>query len=118
MLDPIKKQRATCTAEPIKEDAMAGEPLLEVKGLKKHFPIKGGVLGRTVANVYAVDDVSFTMRHGETLGLVGESGCGKSTLGRTILRLYEPTAGGIEFDGVDLRGLNAAALRHKRRDMQ
>ncbi len=93
-------------------------PLLEVKNLKKHFPIKGGVFGRTVANVYAVDDVSFTMKHGETLGLVGESGCGKSTLGRTILRLYEPTAGSVKFDGVELSTLGTQALRTKRRDMQ
>jgi oligopeptide/dipeptide ABC transporter ATP-binding protein len=92
--------------------------LLEVRGLKKHFPIKGGVLGRTVANVYAVDDVSFDVRHGQTLGLVGESGCGKSTLGRTLLRLYEPTAGSIKFDGLDLMSLDATALRQKRRDMQ
>ncbi len=93
-------------------------PLLEVKNLKKHFPIKGGVFGRTVANVFAVDDVSFTMKHGETLGLVGESGCGKSTLGRTILRLYEPTAGSVKFDGVELSTLGTQELRHKRRDMQ
>lgn len=92
--------------------------LLEVRGLKKHFPIKGGVLGRTVAKVYAVDDVSFNLRHGQTLGLVGESGCGKSTLGRSLLRLYEPTAGSIHFNGVDLLALDAKALREKRRDMQ
>lgn len=92
--------------------------LLEVRGLKKHFPIKGGILGRTVAKVYAVDDVSFAVRHGQTLGLVGESGCGKSTLGRTLLRLYEPTAGAIQFDGVDLLALDARSLRQKRRDMQ
>ncbi len=97
---------------------MAQAPLLEVRNLKKHFPIKGGILGRTVANVYAVDDVSLTMRHGETLGLVGESGCGKSTLGRTILRLYEPTAGQIQFDGQDLCALGTRELRQKRRDMQ
>jgi oligopeptide/dipeptide ABC transporter ATP-binding protein len=93
-------------------------PLLEVRQLKKHFPIKGGLLGRAVGRVHAVDDVSFMLRHGETLGLVGESGCGKSTLGRTILRLYEPTAGQIMFDGVDLLSLDARALRQKRRDMQ
>ncbi len=97
---------------------MSETPLLEVRNLKKHFPIKGGVFGRVVANVYAVDDVSFTMRHGETLGLVGESGCGKSTLGRTILRLYEPTAGSVKFDGTELATLGAEDLRHKRRDMQ
>jgi oligopeptide transport system ATP-binding protein len=93
-------------------------PLLEVKNLKKFFPIKGGIFGKTVARVHAVDDVSFTMKHGETLGLVGESGCGKSTLGRTVLRLYEPTAGGINFDGQDLLGLSPADLRAKRRDLQ
>jgi oligopeptide/dipeptide ABC transporter ATP-binding protein len=97
---------------------MSQAPLLEVKNLKKHFPIKGGILGRTVARVHAVDDVSFTMRHGQTLGLVGESGCGKSTLGRTILRLYEPTAGSVNFDGVDLLSLSPRELRAKRRDMQ
>jgi oligopeptide/dipeptide ABC transporter ATP-binding protein len=97
---------------------MADAPLLEVKNLKKHFPIKGGVFGRTVAKVYAVDDVSFTVKHGETLGLVGESGCGKSTLGRAILRLHEPTSGGLTFDGVDLMALDTQALRRKRRDMQ
>jgi oligopeptide transport system ATP-binding protein len=93
-------------------------PLLEVKNLKKFFPIKGGIFGKTVARVHAVDDVSFTMKHGETLGLVGESGCGKSTLGRTVLRLYEPTAGGINFDGQDLLGLSPSDLRAKRRDLQ
>lgn len=93
-------------------------PLLEVKNLKKFFPIKGGIFGKTVARVHAVDDVSFTMKHGETLGLVGESGCGKSTLGRTVLRLYEPTAGGIQFDGQDLLGLSPSDLRAKRRDLQ
>lgn len=92
--------------------------LLEVKNLKKFFPIKGGILGKTVAKVHAVDDVSFTMRHGETLGLVGESGCGKSTLGRTVLRLYEPTAGGVNFDGEDLLALSPSQLRAKRRDLQ
>lgn len=97
---------------------MSEAPLLQVKNLKKYFPIKGGLLGRTVAKVHAVDDVSLTMRHGQTLGLVGESGCGKSTLGRTILRLYDPTAGSIHFDGVDLLSLSASQLRAKRRDMQ
>lgn len=94
------------------------EPLLEVRNLKKHFPIKGGVLGRTVARVFAVDDVSFSMRPGETLGLVGESGCGKSTLGRTVLRLYEPTEGQVNFSGEDILKLGTADMRRKRRDMQ
>ena len=93
-------------------------PLLRVTGLKKFFPIKGGLFGRTIGRVHAVDDVSFSLRAGETLGLVGESGCGKSTLGRTVLRLYEPTAGELSFDGVDLRRLSPKALRQKRRDMQ
>jgi len=97
---------------------MQESPLLEVRQLKKHFPIKGGLLGRTVQRVHAVDGVSLTLRRGETLGLVGESGCGKSTLGRTILRLYEPTAGQLSFAGVDLLGLNPKQLRHQRRDMQ
>jgi oligopeptide/dipeptide ABC transporter ATP-binding protein len=97
---------------------MAENPLLEVKNLKKFFPIKGGIFGRTVANVYAVDDVSFTLKKGETLGLVGESGCGKSTLGRTVLRLYEPTAGSVEFEGQDLQSLSSTEMRHKRRDLQ
>ncbi len=97
---------------------MSVTPLLEVKNLKKYFPIKGGILGKTVARVHAVDDINLSMRPGQTLGLVGESGCGKSTLGRTILRLYEPTAGSIRFDGEDLLALSPAALRAKRRDMQ
>jgi oligopeptide/dipeptide ABC transporter ATP-binding protein len=92
--------------------------LLEVRNLKKFFPIKGGILGKTVARVHAVDDVSFSMRHGETLGLVGESGCGKSTLGRSVLRLYEPTAGEVTFDGENLLALSPNQLRAKRRDLQ
>ncbi len=98
--------------------AASTDPLLTVTNLKKFFPIKGGLFGRTIANVHAVDDVSFTVARGQTLGLVGESGCGKSTLGRSILRLYEPTAGGVHFDGVDLLKLKPQELRAKRRDMQ
>jgi oligopeptide/dipeptide ABC transporter ATP-binding protein len=97
---------------------MSVAPLLEVKNLRKYFPIKGGILGKTVARVHAVDDINLSMLPGQTLGLVGESGCGKSTLGRTILRLYEPTSGSIRFDGEDLLALSPAALRAKRRDMQ
>jgi oligopeptide/dipeptide ABC transporter ATP-binding protein len=94
------------------------ENLLEVKGLKKYFPIKGGFFNRTVAELKAVDDISFFIKHGETLGVVGESGCGKSTAGRSILRLHEPTAGEIMFDDIDLMKLDRDELRLKRRDMQ
>ena len=87
--------------------------LLRVTDLAKHFPSRGGK-----ASIRAVDGVSLTVASGETVGVVGESGCGKSTLGRTILRLIEPTAGQVVFDGVDLQSLDAAALRAKRRDMQ
>ena len=93
--------------------------LLEVNDLKVHFPIKrGAVFNKTVGHVYAVDGVSLAVRRGETYGLVGESGCGKSTLGRGILRLTEPTAGSVIFDGVDIAGLKAEPLRQARRRMQ
>jgi len=93
-------------------------PLLEVRHVKKYFPIKQGVVQREVARVHAVDDVSFTVREGETLGLVGESGCGKSTLGRTIIRLLEPTDGQIIFQGHDISHLRTGKLRPLRREMQ
>ena len=93
-------------------------PLLEVRHVKKYFPIRQGVVQREVARVHAVDDVSFAVREGETLGLVGESGCGKSTLGRTIVRLLQPTEGQIIFQGRDISKLKARGLRPLRREMQ
>jgi len=93
-------------------------PVLEVDGLSKHFPVRKGLLRRTVAHVYAVDDVSFTIGAGETLGLVGESGCGKTTVGRVILRLIEPTAGTIRLDGRDVTRLGKLDMRPFRREMQ
>ena len=92
--------------------------LLEVNHLSKHFPIKGGFFRRTVGWLKAVDDVSFRIEKGKTLGLVGESGCGKSTLGRAILRLHEPTAGQVLLDDVDITTLEHNALLAKRREMQ
>ncbi len=88
-----------------------GEPLVEIRNLKKYFPIRKGLLQREVARVHAVDDVTFAVREGETLGLVGESGCGKSTLGRTIVRLLEPTEGAVIFEGRDISSLGPRALR-------
>jgi peptide/nickel transport system ATP-binding protein len=98
---------------------MAAEtPLLRVKNLKKYFPIRGGLFSREVARVHAVDDVSFDIVRGETLGLVGESGCGKSTTGRCILRLIEPTAGEVWFGDQNVTTLDKRSLRRLRRDMQ
>ena len=92
--------------------------LLRVKGLTTRFPVKGGFFRRTVANVHAVEDVSFTVNRGQTLSLVGESGCGKSSAGRSILRLIEPIAGEIDLDGVDIMQLDQSGLREARLDMQ
>src|SRR5689334_23544282 len=94
------------------------EPLLTVANLTKYFPVKRGVLARTVANVKAVDGISFGVAKGETLGLVGESGSGKTTVGRCILRLIEPTAGSVEFEGTDVLGLGTGDMRRMRRNMQ
>ena len=94
------------------------ETILVAKDLVKHYPIKGGVLRRTVGHVKAVDGVSFELHKGETLGIVGESGCGKSTLGRLLMRLEEPTSGSVTFDGVDMYSHKGAAMRKIRRDIQ
>jgi oligopeptide transport system ATP-binding protein len=95
----------------------AADPILEVRGLRTWFPVRSGVLGRTVAQVRAVDGVDLTIRQGETVGLVGESGCGKSTLGRSILRLVEPTAGEVRFKGQDVLRRSPAAMRRMRGEM-
>ncbi len=95
-----------------------GEYLLDVKNLRKYFPIRGGILSRVVANVKAVQDISFNVKPGEVVGLVGESGSGKTTAGRAILRLIEPTAGEVLFDGVDVVKLNKGELREYRKKMQ
>ena len=99
-------------------DAARDLPLLEVRGLKKNFPVHTGLFRRDRYEVKAVNDVSFSIRRGETLGVVGESGCGKTTMGRTILRLTKPSSGSVIFDGVDVATLERSALRKMRRRMQ
>ena len=94
------------------------ESLLQVRGLKKYFPVRGGVFLRRIGNVQAVEDVSFSVERGKTLGLVGESGCGKSTVGQTILKLHNPTAGEIFYEGQDIAAMNRAELKAFRRDVQ
>lgn len=94
------------------------DTLLEVRRLKKYFPITGGVLGKPIGEVKAVDGVSFTVKQGETLGIVGESGCGKSTTGRMLLRLIEPSDGAIIFDGTDITNASSRDMRHVRKRMQ
>lgn len=95
-----------------------GETLVEVKNLVKYFPVRAGLLQRVVNQVKAVDDISFFVRKGETLGLVGESGCGKTTVGRTMLRLIEPTSGTVQFDDKEVFSLNPRDMKVVRRDMQ
>lgn len=103
----------TATGEPI-----VGKDLVVVKDLVKYFPVRSGLLQRVVAWVQAVDGVSFTIREGETLGMVGESGCGKTTVGRAMLRLIEPTSGSVKFGGTDVLRLKGKALKSMRRNMQ
>ncbi len=95
-----------------------GTPLLEVRQLKKYFPVRGGLFSKVSAWVKAVDDVSFAIKHRETFGLVGESGCGKTTVGRTILRLMEPTGGDVTFEGDNVFAMDSQTLRATRRRMQ
>ncbi|MBI2764174.1 MAG: ATP-binding cassette domain-containing protein [Chloroflexi bacterium] len=97
---------------------VATRPLVEVRDLVKYFPVLGGLLQRVVGQVQAVDGVSFDIRRGETLGLVGESGCGKTTVGRLLLRLIEPSSGTVTFDGTDITALHGAALKPYRRKIQ
>jgi peptide/nickel transport system ATP-binding protein len=113
--DPATARGASASGEAT---ADGSSPLVEVRDLVKHFAVRGGVLQRTIGQVQAVDGVSFDIQRGETLGLVGESGCGKTTVGRLLLRLIEPTAGTIRFDGTDLTALKGAALKPYRRRMQ
>ena len=116
--------RSTTTGRPPRgrraegDPAMSAEVILRAEGLVKYYPIKAGVFRRTVGQVKALDGVSFDLHKGETLGIVGESGCGKSTLGRMLMRLEEPTAGKLTFDGVDMYAQEGAAMRRLRRDIQ
>ena len=96
----------------------ANTPLVSIKNLQKYFPIHGGIFYRHIGDVHAVDGVSFEVRQGETLGVVGESGCGKSTLGKALLHLYPPTGGTVEFEGVDIDTIPVKRLREMRKEMQ
>ena len=106
------------SSSPFSGSAPPPRPLLEVRHLKKYFPVRSGVFSRISGWVKAVDDVFFDIYPGETLGMVGESGCGKTTVGRTVLRLIEPTSGEVRFDNEDVLSLNSSRLREMRRHMQ
>src|SRR3954465_8038114 len=111
MSEPATSTQPSRTASP-------GEPLMEVRDLVKHFPIRRGLLQRQVGAVRAVDGVSFDVLRGETLGLVGESGCGKSTTARLLLRLMEPTSGSIKFAGEEIATIKGSRLKDLRRELQ
>jgi oligopeptide/dipeptide ABC transporter ATP-binding protein len=106
------------TGKPAAWKSNGKKNLVEVKNLVKHYPVRGGTLQKVIGWVQAVDDVSFYVNEGETLGLVGESGCGKTTVGRTMLRLIEPTSGSVVFDGIDILKLKGKELKSMRRNMQ
>ncbi|MBL1290312.1 ATP-binding cassette domain-containing protein, partial [Streptomyces sp. For3] len=118
MTDLNKKTPASPAAGSDGSGSDGSEPLLKVDNLVKHFPITKGVLKRKVGAVQAVDGLTFDVRPGETLGVVGESGCGKSTMGRLVTRLLEPTGGTVEFQGRDITHMSAGKLRPMRRDIQ
>ncbi|MGH3101546.1 MAG: ATP-binding cassette domain-containing protein, partial [Thermoleophilia bacterium] len=109
---------AATSANPAPSAGNGGDPLLEVRDLVKHFPIRQGLMQRQVGAVRAVDGVTFDVLRGETLGLVGESGCGKSTTARLVLRLMEPTSGSIKFEGEEIAGIKGGPLKELRRRMQ
>ncbi|MEM9111290.1 MAG: ATP-binding cassette domain-containing protein, partial [Planctomycetota bacterium] len=109
---------STATMPAVEAPKQTAKPLLQVNNLKTYFPVKRGLLRSQVGNVKAVDDVSFTVHQGETLGLVGESGCGKSTVGRSILRLIDATDGTVTFDGEDVLSAHNSRMKQLRKEMQ
>ncbi len=113
-----QKGESQIEASRASKHAAIGDTLLDVRDLRKYFPIRGGIFSRVVANVKAVQDISFNVKSGEVIGLVGESGSGKTTAGRAILRLIEPTSGEVIFNGVDITKLSKGEMRRYRREMQ